>query len=241
MNIDLNTVLADDTNIAGELIGLDGLNGELYGQLEALDAVSRARAMKKLAKRPHPSRGSRAELEKFAGQLPTHVKQQLFNKQLRLADYMIYSIKPANGRTIKMFEPQDDKATGLRNVANGKLEKNQVLMVSGVMLLAGIAGGSADDDAMVATYGSISAIPAIANGEFGLKANKVQIIPEGTANSVFVTDNHNGIQLGFWKLDNPRLINDEESIELTIELGSTTGIPANTFVKVGLWGTATTP
>ena len=241
MNIDLNTILNDETNIANELIGLDGLNGEFLGELAALDAVNRARVLKKLARAPHKSRGSRAELEKFAGQLPNHVKRQLFNKGLRLDDHMIYSIKPANQRTIKMFEPQDDKETGMRNVANGKLEKNQVLLVSGVTILAGTAGGPLDDDAMVANYGSIGAFPAIANGEFSLKANKVQIIPEGTANGVCVTDNHNGIQLGFWKLDNPRLIRDEESIEFTIELGTVTGIPANTFIKVGLWGTATTP
>jgi hypothetical protein len=47
--------------------------------------------------------------------------------------------------------------------------------------------------------------------------------------------------VGYYKLANPRLIHDDILIEMTIELGSMDGIPANTYIYVGLHGTITTP
>src|SRR3989338_3549304 len=49
------------------------------------------------------------------------------------------------------------------------------------------------------------------------------------------------IPLGYYKLDNPRVINDEELIEFTVELGTSFSIPAETWLYVALDGTMTTP
>ena len=57
-------------------------------------------------------------MEKFFGELPAHIKEGLVRGELRLADSTIYSIKPVTSKTIKMFETQDDKQTGVRSIDN---------------------------------------------------------------------------------------------------------------------------
>lgn len=219
------SIFPDAMNVQGDLYGTPANPGPRYA-----------------------SRGSRAEMEKHFRELPANVKSELRNGKLRLGDEVIYSIKPVGpSTTIKLFETQDDKEIGLRNISNAKLSKNQALMVSGIYLLAGIApaaivGSPTPDEIKATEFGSIGAnnLGALANGEFSLKANKVTLVPE-TSNRVFVTDNNHNWPLGFYKLHNPRPIQDDVLIELTLELGTVTGIPQDTFVFVGLAGTITTP
>jgi hypothetical protein len=131
-----------------ELLGLNGeMDTELLGYLNALNPVQRAKAMSKIVKRHIPSQGSRAEFEKFFVELPKHIKEQLLQGKLRLADQLIYTIKPIKGaKTIKMFESQDVKEVNLRNISNAKLPKNMALLVSGIYLLHGIATSLDIDD-----------------------------------------------------------------------------------------------
>lgn len=227
---------------AGELLGLDGeSNAELLGYLNSLDAVSRVRAMNKLIKRQIPSKGSRAEFEKFFGELPSHIKDQLLKGKLRLADHTVYSIKPIQGaKTIKLFESQDVKEVGLRNISNAKLPKNMALLVSGIYLLQGTATTLGSDDVKVTTFDTLEGIGALANGEFKLKANKKQLVSD-TSNRKFSTNGFSLVPKGFFKLANPRLIHDDVEIEFEVELGTVTGIPANSVLYVGLEGTATIP
>jgi hypothetical protein len=74
-----------------------------------------------------------------------------------------------------------------------------------------------------------------------LKANRKQIVPENQSVRRFSTDNDMTVPLGYYKLDNPRLIRDEELIEFTVELGTQFGVPAGQYIYVGLDGTGTTP
>lgn len=238
MSADLNLLLESEYNNAGELLGLDS---DGLSQLADMDPVRRAMILKKLTK-SNPSKGSRAEFEKFFPQLPNHIKEQLLKGALRLSDGVIYSMKTIASKTIKMFEPQDEKAVGIRNIANAKLPKNMVFVVSGILLLAGVSADAKDVEKFKATsFKSISQIPAMVNGEFSLKANRKYFIPEGTSNRLFDTDNNNMTNLGYFKLSNPRPIMDEELLEFTIELGTMEGIDPNTVVYVGLVGTGTTP
>lgn len=231
----------EEYNNSGALLGIDGPDGdELVGELRRMNPVKRQRTINKLASPGAPSKGSRAEMEKFFAELPANIKEALVKGDLRLADTMVYSIKPVNSKTIKMWETQDDKEVGLRNISNAKLPKNQALLVSGVVLLAGTAADSSKDKIIAADYKGLENFPALLNGEFNLKYNKRQIVPE-TSNYVFRTQNYSYVPLGYYKLSNPRLIVDDVLIELTIELGSTDGIPANTYVYAGLHGTITTP
>ncbi|MCS3797169.1 hypothetical protein [Niastella sp. OAS944] len=231
----------EEYNNQGALLGIDGPDGdELIGELRRMNPVKRQRTINKLASTGAPSKGSRAEMEKFFAELPASIKESLVKGELRLADTMVYSIKPVNSKTIKMWETQDDKEVGLRNISNAKLPKNQALLVSGIVLLAATAADGSKDKIIAADYKGLENFPALLNGEFNLKYNKRQIVPE-TSNYVFRTQSYNYVPLGYYKLANPRLIVDDVLIELTIELGSTDGIPANTFVYAGLHGTITTP
>lgn len=193
-----------------------------------------------------PSRGSRGEMEKFFPQLPDHIKHDLKTGKLRLGDQVVYSIKPiGSSTTIKMFLPQDDKSIGLRNVSNAKLPKGQAMLVSGIYLLVGVApaalaGSPTEDEIKATVFGSVQGVGAVANGEFSLKANKTTIVPE-TSNRAFCTDGNGSVNLGYYKLDNPRLISDDVLIEFTVELGTTEDIGQDTYLYVGLDGSITTP
>lgn len=235
----------NEYNNAGALLGLDGADHEeLLGALKEMDPLQRMKVMNKLAGGSNASKGSRAEMEKHFGELPQHIKTGLAKGELRLADTIIYSRKIVNSKTIKMFETQDVKAIGLRNISNAKLPKNQALLVSGIFLLAGVVTGEGnvtDDKVVAMPYTKLEDFPSIANGEFTLKANK-KIILGDVCNCVFKTANNTQIPIGYYKLANPRVIQDDVQLEATIELGSLTGIDtAKTFMYIGLHGTITTP
>ncbi len=231
----------EEYNNQGGLLGIDTLeNQELMSVLSRMNPVKRQRTINKLASSGPASQGSRAEMEKFFPELPQSIKDGLKKGDLRLADTVIYSIKPASSKTIKMFESQDDKDTGIRNVSNAKLPKNQAMLVSGIYILAGVSADATKEKIAATDFKGLELIPALANGEFTLVSNRKQIVPP-TSNSVFKTSSYHTVPLGYYKLANPRLILDEIPMEFTIELGSLDGVAANTQIYVGLHGTITTP
>ncbi len=250
MNDIIGAVMDSEYNNVGDLMGIDtALLGEISGSIDNMSTAEKVKFLRKLSGKQMGSRGSRAEFEKFFKEVPDGVKENLLNGNLRLADYTIYSIKQINSKTIKMFETQDDKEIGLRNISNAKLPKNFVFLVSGIYLLAGTipvseSGGSDPSNKekqKAIDFRSVRTFPTIANGEFTLKANKKQIVPEGSIIRKFITDNNTFVPLGYYKLDNPRLIKDDELIEFIVELGTMEGITPNHFLYVGLDGTGTTP
>ncbi len=231
-------LMNSEYNNIGELFGI----GELERATHGMSPVKKAMFIRKIAGQVHGSRRSRAEMEKFFRQVPKHVKAELLKGGVRLSDYTIYSIKEITSKTIKMFEPQDDKEVGVRNISNAKLPKNTVFLVSGIYLLTGTSKDPNNAEANKAIpFASVGKVYPIANGEFSLKANRKQIIPENQSIRRFITDNDNTVPLGYYKLDNPRLIRDEELIEFTVELGTMLDIPKGQYLYVGLDGTGTTP
>jgi hypothetical protein len=232
----------NEYNNSGALLGIDGVeHEELLGALKRMNPIQRMKVMQKLAGGVPASKGSRAEMEKHFDELPQHIKDGLLNKDLRLADTVIYSRKIVNSKTVKLFETQDVKEIGLRNISNGKLPKNQALLVSGIFLLAGVATANTSDKIIGARYGQLEDFPTIANGEFTLKANK-KIIMTDVDNSIFKTSNNHNLPIGYYKLANPRIIQDDILLEATVELGSLDGIDTDkTFLYIGLHGTITTP
>ncbi len=146
---EIETIENSEFNNVGALLGLEGdISNELLGALKQLPPIRRQMAINKLTLPNMSSKGSRAEMEKHFRELPAHIKAELSKGNLRLADALIYSIKPVTSRTIKMFETQDDKEIGLRNISNAKLPKNQALLVSGIVLLAGVSCSASKDDVM---------------------------------------------------------------------------------------------
>jgi hypothetical protein len=227
-------------NNQGALLGLDG-DEELLGALKKMNPLQRHKWTQKLTQAPIASKGSRAEMEKHFSELPKNIRDQLKNGELRLADTIVYVVKPVVSKTIKMFEPQDKKQVGLMAISEGRLPKNSAMLVSGIILLTGVSATAGIDDVLSTNFGHLEAVPALSNGEFSLKANKKIIVPEGTSNRVFCTDNFHGVSLGYYKLANPRMIQDDVIIEMQIELGTMTGINPNAQLLAGLHGTITTP
>ncbi len=227
---------------AGDLLGVNGdMNEELLGYLGRLNPLARARAVSKLTKGPVPSKGSRAEFEKFFAELPGHIKEQLLQGKLRLADHVVYTLKPIQGaKTVKMFESQDVKEDGIRNISNARLPKNMALLVSGIYLLQGNATSLVTDDIKQTVFDSIENIGALANGSFKFKANKKQLVSE-MSNRKFVTGGFSLVPKGFFKLSNPRLIHDDVEIEFELDLGTVSGLNPNSVIYLGLEGTATIP
>jgi hypothetical protein len=241
MNENWEHVLSEYNN-AGELLGIDaGLGGGFLSYLSGMNPLQKAQVVARVAKSLPPSIGSRAEFEKHFKELPEGIKEDLVKGSIRLADFNIRGVKRVTSKTVKLFETSDSKVTGGTSIAQGKLPKGMVLLVSSITMLAGASADLTEDKIKAIDYGSIKAVPAIANGEFYLKANKRQIIPEGKSNRVFVTDNNQMVNLGFWKLHNPRMIRDEELIEFVVELGTLDGVAANAHIMVELNGTITTP
>lgn len=231
----------EEYNNSGALLGIDGPETqELLGALGRMNPIQRMRVMNKLAGGVPASKGSRAEMEKHFNELPQHIKNGLLKGELRLADTIIYSIKPVNSKTVKMFETQDDKEVGLRNISNAKLPKNQALLVSGIFLLATIPADLTKDKVIGSKFDGIEEFAAIANGEFSLKSNKKIIMPE-TVNTIFKTKTMHTVPVGYYKLANPRMIHDDILVEATIDLGSMEGLDPKTHLYVGLHGTITTP
>lgn len=191
------------------------------------------------------SKGSRGEIEKQYKYLPQHVRNGLAQKNLRFGDTLIYTVKPAKSLTIKMFETQDIKATGLRSLSGGKLPKDMAFLLSGIFLLAGqansaVPGNPTEDEVKSINFRSLATYPALVNGNFSFRANQVQLIPE-TGLRIFATDGDSTRPMGYYKLHNPRLIHDETTLESVIELGTMAGIPVDTHIYMGLYGTITTP
>ncbi len=112
-----------------------------------------------------PSRLSRAEMQKFAKELPDHIVSGLRSGKLRLADTIVYSIKRVGGeKTVKMFESQDMEEVGLRNLSNAKLAAQEALLVSGIYVLAGVTTS-------VNPVPSTEELKATDLGPFGLSLN----------------------------------------------------------------------
>lgn len=226
---------------AVNLIGMDDEEAsiELLGELNKLNPVDRHVALKKLNTNT-PSQGSRVEFEKHFIELPPHIRELLLEEKLRLADMLIYAIKPLTGHVTKMFREQDIIKLGVSNISKSRLPKNMALLVSGIYLLQGQAD-SLEEEALIQTkFTSIESIGAIVNGEITFKVNKKDLLTPGHSNRSFIGGTHKS-PIGYHKLDNPRLVLDDTEIELNIELGTIKDIPPNTVLFAGLHGTATIP
>jgi hypothetical protein len=234
-------VINSEYSNAADLLTDSEFGSQLMGILNGLDPIARQQAISKITSKPVASQGSRAEFEKFFKEFPDNIKTGLLDGSLRLADHIIYSIKPVNGsKTVKMFETQDMKEVGLRNISNGRLPKNSAFLLSGIYLLQGIAATTGVDDVKSTVYDEIDAKATFMTGECTLKANKKQIISDLSLRA-FCTEGLNLVPKGYYKLANPRPIADDVDIEFDIDLGTVTGVDAKAYLFLGLQGTITIP
>ena len=172
---------------------------------------------------------SRAEFEKRVYMLPKEIQEGLANKTLQAVDAAYYITKSvSNAKIIKMLKDDDTKIVAVSNVSGGKLEKGNVMLLSGIILLASVGVPNVLD-------AKFDLLPdVIRNGEFEFKANGTTLIPISSCEVFNTTGTFR--QKGYYKLDNPKIIFDQQAMELNVEWGS--NAPADTFVKAMLVGTA---
>ncbi|MFH0895399.1 MAG: hypothetical protein V2A54_13265 [Bacteroidota bacterium] len=176
---------------------------------------------------------SRGEFEKRLHWLPKDIQQGLSNKTLQAVDAAYYVTKKiSQTKVIKMLKDDDNKVVGLSNISSGKLEKGNIMLLAGIILLAGVSAPSAE--AFTVNYDLLP--DYIRNGEFEFKANGTTLIPS-TSCEVFNTTNMT-TRKGLFMLDNPKVILDQQPMELNIEWGSIS--VENLFMKVILVGTSVT-
>ena len=225
--------LGEITNSELDLMGAL-TEDELLGALERASSLERRNFLRRI-RQPRPvSSGrsdSRSEFERRIHMLPKEIQQGLANKTLQAVDAAYYVTKSASTNKIsKMLKDDDTKIVGISNVSGGKLEKGNIMLLSGIVLLASVGVAKAEE-------GKYDIIPEfLRNGEFEFKANGTTLVP---ITSCEVFDTQDTVrQKGLFKLDNPKIIYDQQAMELNIEWGA--NAPDNTFIKAVLVGTAVT-
>ena len=209
---------------------------ELMGALEAASPQQRKTFARKVKAQPKAATStgratSRGELEKRMHLLPKDIQQGLAKKTLQAVDAAFYVTKNVSGnRVIKMMKDDDNKVVGVSNISGGKFEKGNVMLLDGLIILASVGSPNAAE-------GDYGVLPtAIRNGEFEFKANGTTLVPL-TSLEIFNT-NGTHRQVGMYKFDNPKIIYDQQAMELNIEWGANAA--DNTIIKAILVGTAIT-
>ncbi|MBI4946303.1 MAG: hypothetical protein HY840_07875 [Bacteroidetes bacterium] len=234
--MDLNKVLDSEDFDLGAL-SVETTN-ELLGAINALPPDRKAMAMKKMWNKRVPvalKQNSRTEFLRKAAMLPADIQKGLLDKRLQMVDSEFYFVKSAGGfKTVKMITDSDNKAPGLGNVSKQKLEKDNHFLLSGVVLLAGIAPLKEDV--------TFDVIPhEIRNGDFELKINGGKAITPAArvSNEAFDTGGRTDIRKGLFRLENPKLVEAEQGLEFNLDFAVAPA--ANTWLKAILIGSSVAP
>jgi hypothetical protein len=213
---------------------------EIAGLLEAAPRATK----KKLAKKVKSSAtrqnlmvsssptNSRGELLRRFGHLPKDIQDGLNKRQLQASDGVLYAIKYVGGaKSVKMFKDDDNKVTGLCNISSGKLERGSFFLLNEIILLSGNVANDGDTGT-TATFHVIDS--AIRNGEMELRIKGSSVL-SALSTEVFNTTGNRSGHTGLYKLDNPKLINEQQAIEVNLEWANPA--PTRMWVKVLLKGT----
>lgn len=165
--------------------------------------------------------------------LPKEIRDGLLNKRLQLVDTRFYIVKDiAAKNSIDIFQGTDQKGVGLGNLANQKLEKDNWFIVFALLMrYAESAGGMAE-----ANFTHIP--PIVRNGEFELEAGNKKLIGL-TDNSAFDTRERTDVPIGFYKVENTKII--EPQVEIKMPVKFTAASVPTSFLRVGFIGTSVIP
>jgi hypothetical protein len=231
----LRAVIDGEYSNSADLMGIDTENSDLLGRISKLPKDQQGKALKQLMRRGSGggSESSRREMEQRFNQLPKEIRDGLLNKRLQLVDTRFYVIKDISGKNaIDVFQGTDQKSVGLGNLANQKLEKDNWFIIYAMRML--YAQNAAGRD----TADFIHIVPIILNGEFELEAGNKKLI--GLAdNTAFDTRNRTDLQIGYYKLENTKIIEPQVEIKMPVRFTAAAG--TTTFLKVIFIGTSVIP
>ncbi len=174
---------------------------------------------------------SRIEMEGKSFLLPKEIVDGLVNKRLQMADTRFYIVKDvANKNTIDIFQGTDNKAVGLGNLANQKLEKDNWFILSAARVLSAI-----NADKETAVFGEPA--PYITNGEYELESGQKKLIGLMSADC-FDTRNTQR-PFGFHKYDSVKMI--EPQVEIKMPFKFAYAAPPQSWIRVVFIGTSIIP
>lgn len=230
----LKSLMEGEYGNNADLLGINTDGADLLGRISRLPKEQQATAIKQLIRgKDSGGSGSRQEMEKRFMQLPKEIRDGLLNKRLQLADTRFYVVKDISGKnSIDVFQGTDQKGVGLGNLANQKLEKDNWFIIYAILVRYAVsAAGSATADFID--------IPAfIRNGECELEAGNKKLIGL-TDNTIFDTRTRTDVQIGFYKVENTKII--EPQVEIKMPVKFTAAAPATSFLRVGFIGTSVIP
>ncbi len=230
----INQLLADyDGEIEGILAGIP--DEDLVGVVRRNPrAFRRMMGRNRVISNPN----SRHELAKRMGRLKGDVRGGLANQQLQSVESGLFVIKSiSNKQHVKMLQDSDNKETGFSMINGGKLEKGEPMLLSGITLLYGVHATAAIEDSSNAAAALWQPIPDVLRlGQFEFKGNGKTLIPWHSM-EVFArnyTHTHadtvnqlgyayalpSGSPVGYYKFDNPKLIETQTAMELNLEWGA---------------------
>lgn len=220
-------------------VNTDGIQ-ELLGKIAKLPKDQQGKAIRNLMKRKGAPAGygnSRYEFEQKLDQLPKEILDGLMNKRLQLADTRFYVVKDISSKnSIDVFQGTDQKGVGLANLANQKLEKDNWLLIYAIMMrYVAVVGGGANPY-LSADFSHIPAV--IRNGEFELEAGNKKLVGLNDC-SCFDTRDRHDIPIGYYKLENTKVIEPQVEIKMPVKFSAAT--EANTFLRVNFLGTSVIP
>lgn len=223
----------------GNLMELAGVDTDTYqslmGQIKKLPPAQRVKAAQKLVNSTPITlqRGSRYEMEIRFGQLPRDIRDGLLKKRLQIVDQRFYVVKEITSKSsIDMLMGTDQKAQGLANIANGKLEKDQWFILTGLKALYCVT-----DTKETADFGLIP--PFVRNGEFEMEAGTKKILPPIDA-EIFNTKDRSDVEIGSFKLENPKMIEPQVEIKMPFKFAAGAGV-AVCWMRVTFIGSAIIP
>ena len=217
-------------------------------------------AVKKQLSTPSAAaKGSRGEMfEKLPLIEDKEITKELGRRRKHIADCVISISKLAtsNGDSttnIKMITDGDNKVVGLSDLNFGRFEKDEYFLLSGISLLGGVAKTPNAAGVQSCRYGELPDV--VLNGIFELKANgktlnrimSCEIFRTFQSKEVDHTADKyaygysvgtNSPHFNYHKLDNPKLIDPQQLIEMNITTAAAT--EQNAALKLILWGSIVT-
>jgi len=234
----LNGFIGSDVEFPVTEQEMDGIIAEING-LGAASPVRRA-AVKKITRKVNSKGGgmvatnnlsAKAEIESRLYLMPQEIVEGLKAQTLQISDAELYCNKSIDvAAYAELWANSDVALAGVTNINNRKLEPSQYFLMTGISLMSGTGA-----DAKAVDYGLIAAI--IKNGDFQLTIGQKIVVPK-TSCYIFDTDGVTNTKVGYYKLENPKLIPPQTEIKPEIWCGGANA--ATTCIRIVLHGVIVT-
>ena len=157
------------------------------------------------------------------------IMDRVSKSDLQVVEHAIVVTKMVGGQNFfNLFETADPRIPSLTNISNAKPEADQMMLITGIQLLAITHTGAVDVPTLkTLNFGSVKAVTGLANGTITLKSGNKNILNDGASQETGLFD-----VSGTFKWIYPN-----QEIEANIELGAQ--LPANTCIKLLIHGLAT--